>query len=70
LASALIKISGDPDPLDEATKGTAHLYIVNPMAAHNKSGLNSLFSTHPPIEDRIARLRAMMGIAMPEREQA
>lgn len=63
LASALEKIAGDPDPLDEATKGTAHMYIVNPLAAHNKSGLNGLFSSHPPIEDRVARLRAMMGVA-------
>ena len=66
LASALIKISGDPDPLDEVTKGTAHLYIVNPLAAHS-SGLNNMFSTHPAIDDRIARLRRMTGIEMPKR---
>lgn len=61
LASALVKISGDKDPLDEATKGTAHMYFVNPLAAHG-SGLNNLFSSHPPIHDRIERLRNMMGI--------
>jgi heat shock protein HtpX len=58
LASALEKISGDTDPLDQATKATEHLYFVNPLTEH-KSALNGLFSTHPPIEDRIRLLRAM-----------
>jgi len=58
LARALEKISADPDPLEEANKATAHLYIVNPLHEH-KSFLNDLFSTHPPIEKRIALLRAM-----------
>jgi heat shock protein HtpX len=58
LASALEKISQDTDPLDQATKATEHLYIVNPLTKH-KSALNSLFSTHPPIEERIRLLRAM-----------
>jgi heat shock protein HtpX len=40
----------------EATPATAHLFIVNPLTA---GGLSTLFSTHPPIEERIARLRAM-----------
>jgi len=40
----------------EATPATAHLFIVNPLTA---GGLATLFSTHPPIEERIARLRAM-----------
>ncbi len=40
----------------EATPATAHLFIVNPLTS---GGLASLFSTHPPIEERIARLRAM-----------
>lgn len=35
---------------------TAHLYIVNPLSS---GGIASLFSTHPPIQERIARLRAM-----------
>lgn len=35
---------------------TAHLYIVNPLTG---GGLRSLFSTHPPIQERVARLRAM-----------
>jgi heat shock protein HtpX len=58
LASALEKISGDTDPLDAATKATEHLYFVNPLTGH-KSALNDLFSTHPPIEERIRLLRAM-----------
>jgi len=40
----------------EATPATAHLFIVNPLTS---GGLAGLFSTHPPIEERIARLRAM-----------
>ena len=58
LASALEKMGGDTDPLDQATKATEHLYFVNPLAEH-KSALNGLFSTHPPIEERIRLLRAM-----------
>jgi heat shock protein HtpX len=58
LAGALEKISGDPDPLDTATKATEHLYFVNPLRDHN-SALNNLFATHPPIEERIRLLRAM-----------
>ena len=40
----------------EPAPATAHLYIVNPLRG---GGLASLFSTHPPIEERVARLRAM-----------
>jgi heat shock protein HtpX len=58
LASALEKIKGDTDPLDAATKATSHLYFVNPLTDH-ASSLNDLFSTHPPIDDRIRILRAM-----------
>jgi heat shock protein HtpX len=58
LASALEKIRGDPDPLDAATKATEHLYFVNPLTDH-ASALNNLFSTHPPVEERIKLLRAM-----------
>ena len=58
LASALEKISKDKEPLEAANKATAHLYIVNPLLEH-RGKLNDLFSTHPPVEDRIKRLRAM-----------
>jgi len=40
----------------EANPATAHLFIVNPLSGR---AFMNLFSTHPPIEDRIARLRAM-----------
>ncbi|KPL01108.1 MAG: heat-shock protein HtpX [candidate division Zixibacteria bacterium SM23_73_3] len=58
LASALEKISKDTEPLEVANKATAHLYIVNPLLEH-RGKLNTLFSTHPPVQERIARLRAM-----------
>jgi len=58
LASALRKISADTEPLEAANKATAHLYIVNPLK-NIKSGVNKLFSTHPPIEERIAALEKM-----------
>jgi len=60
LASALEKISKDPEPLEAANKATAHLYIENPLKEH-QSFLNSLFATHPPVEERIRILRAMGG---------
>lgn len=58
LASALRKISADTDPLEAANKATAHLYIVNPLK-NIKGAVNKLFSTHPPIEERIAALEKM-----------
>ncbi len=61
LASALRKISADTEPLEAANKATAHLYIVNPLKnlKGGNSGVNRLFSTHPPIEERIAALEKM-----------
>jgi heat shock protein HtpX len=58
LASALEKITADGEPLESANKATAHMYICNPLADHGGT-LNALFSTHPPVEERIKRLRAM-----------
>jgi heat shock protein HtpX len=58
LASALRKIAADKEPLEAANKATAHLYIVNPLK-NIKGGINRLFSTHPPIEERIAALEKM-----------
>ena len=57
LAEALQKldIAKRQVPMD-AAPATAHLFIVNPLTS---GCLKSLFSTHPPIEERIARLRAM-----------
>jgi len=58
LASALKKLSADREPLEAANKATAHLYIVNPLKDF-KGKVNKLFSTHPPIEERIAALEKM-----------
>lgn len=58
LASALEKIAADTEPLEAANKATAHLFIYNPLREHG-GFLNSLFSTHPPIEERVKRLKAM-----------
>jgi heat shock protein HtpX len=65
LASALEKIQADKEPLEVANKATAHLYIANPLKdpdGKTPSGwFANLFNTHPPIEDRIKRLREMGG---------
>lgn len=59
LASALGKLQSGAErvPMD-ANPSTAHMFIVNPFAGA-MSGLRSLFSTHPPTEERIRRLREM-----------
>lgn len=61
LASALIKISQDPDPLEVANRATAHMYIVNPLRKSER-WLNSMLSTHPDIEARVAALRGTAGL--------
>jgi heat shock protein HtpX len=58
LASALRKIAADKEPLEAANKATAHLYIVNPLKDIG-GAVNKLFSTHPPVEERIAALEKM-----------
>ena len=58
LASALEKISSDKEPLEAANKATAHLYIINPLKNY-RGWLDNLFSTHPPIKERIAALKQM-----------
>lgn len=58
LIDALQKLSNDPEPLETANRGTAHMYIVNPLK--NFSALsNTMFSSHPPIADRIRALQAL-----------
>jgi heat shock protein HtpX len=61
LETALAKISADPDPFDAANGATQHLFIVNPLK--KLGGGSALFSTHPPIVDRINRLRQLTGDA-------
>lgn len=62
LADALAKISHAAGRIDnrqaEANPASAHLFIVNPLHAHRVDGL---FSTHPDVNERIRRLRAMTG---------
>ena len=58
LAGALEKLetASKQIPMEDPKPATAHMFIVNPLSG---SSLLNLFSTHPPIEERIARLRAM-----------
>jgi heat shock protein HtpX len=62
LASALMKLEAGAQALPnlqaEQHPATAHLFIVNPLSG---GGMQSLFSTHPSTEQRIARLRAIAG---------
>jgi heat shock protein HtpX len=60
LARALEKIAADRHILQTATTSTAHLFITNPFKKKSVSSwVASLFSTHPPIEERIKILRSM-----------
>jgi len=60
LASALEKISRDPGVLEVSNRATQHLYIISPIKSiRDRKKKSSLFSTHPPVEDRIKRLREM-----------
>lgn len=56
LARALEKISASPEALKTANAATAHLFISNPLKS---KGFTKLFSTHPPVEERVKRLRGM-----------
>jgi len=57
LADALEKLERGATALPmDANPSTAHMFIVNPLRG---SSLLNLFSTHPPVEQRVARLRAM-----------
>ncbi len=56
LARALEKIGAENQPLTRASSATAHLFLANPFGS---SKLKSVFSTHPPVEERVKRLRGM-----------
>lgn len=58
LANALRKLQQGAQvaPMQEATPATSHMFIVNPLTA---GSMLKLFSTHPPMEERVARLEAM-----------
>lgn len=64
LASALEKISSYTGPMKSASHATAHLFIDDPFdTPHQKPGvmqkLGAMFATHPPVRERISRLRSM-----------
>lgn len=58
LASALEKISADARPVATASDTTAHLFIANPLKG--AKSISTFFMTHPPVEERIARLRGSL----------
>ena len=55
LAKALTKLAGDQEVLEVANRATAPLYIVHPIKKFEARS-KSIFSTHPPIKDRVERL--------------
>jgi heat shock protein HtpX len=72
------RLLGDPEPLAralesleqataripmQANPATASLYIADPLKAFGGKGMSGLFSTHPPLEERVRRLRAMRSFA-------
>lgn len=60
LARALEKIAGQDRPLKRANHATAHLFLANPFDPHVTKKFEHLFSTHPPIEERIKKLRNLL----------
>jgi heat shock protein HtpX len=59
IESALAKISEDPEVMKEANRATQHLYFTNPLKKFDSA--SNLMSTHPPIIERINRLRQLTG---------
>jgi heat shock protein HtpX len=68
LESALAKLAMDRESLHSVNGATQHLYIVNPLK--KLGGGSALFSTHPPIVDRINRLRQLTGEAPVDQTEA
>jgi heat shock protein HtpX len=69
LARALDRLRQFSSPLKRATQGTAHLFISDPLERRlddRESFVAELFSTHPPLEKRIDRLRQMGYLAAPD----
>jgi heat shock protein HtpX len=60
LQRALAKIALDPEPLEVANRATQHLYFENPIKKTEERA-SRLFSTHPPVLERINRLRSLSG---------
>jgi heat shock protein HtpX len=65
LTRALEHLAAIEAPVKNVSRGTAHLFIINPLEGVNQQDnegfLDNLLSTHPPLQKRIARLRAMGG---------
>jgi heat shock protein HtpX len=59
LASALGRLKEHYQPLARATQATAHLYIASPFGK-DRMDIESVFSTHPPIDKRVARLKSLV----------
>ncbi len=58
LADALKKIKEYPQTMSVASDATAHLYIINPFRGdEGQKWIHKLFATHPPLEERIGRLK-------------
>jgi len=73
LARALERIRDAGMPFHKASRGTAHLFLVNPLRRRlddREGGLADLLTTHPPINHRIALLHRMAGIAQPSMESS
>lgn len=73
LARALEKIRDAAMPFHKASRGTAHLFIINPLRRRledRESALADLLTSHPPINHRIALLYRMAGIALPSMESS
>ena len=68
LERALAAIAGDREVLEVANRATQHLYIVNPIKKFEERAAG-LFTTHPPIADRIDRLRQLRAAAMLSAEE-
>jgi heat shock protein HtpX len=62
LEQALAKIAADPEVLEVANRATQHLYFENPIKKFEQRSSN-LFDTHPPVLDRVNRLRSLSGQA-------
>lgn len=70
LIGALKKIAADDQRMRNVSNATAHLFIANPFGGKTKHGFASrIFSTHPPIEERIAALERMGGANSEEKGQ-
>ena len=60
LISALRKLEAGAEQIPmQANQATAHMFIVSPLRG---GGVTKLFSTHPPVEERISRLQGLVGI--------